>query len=310
MARRDTRLNIDITATDNASDDLRRVGDEADKLDTKFGNLDLGSIAGPAALAGAAGLAKSYGDAAIDAQVLADLTGSTVEEASRLQTVFKNTADGDANDLADIILQMNDVLSESPDIVTDLGIEFESSGNSVADFLNLVDLINESELTAQEKAKVLGELFGEEGVRQVQKMISTVGDLETAVEDVPDAAVITAADVARAQRFAEQWAKIQSYLQVIAGLTFDGFTGFFGMFDQGEENQSFENPFTNGPSALGTAAFFRERDAQRLAASQLPNVAGAISGALDQARVTIINPPGTPTTTVNSSRQYERRNLR
>ena len=55
------------------------------------------------------------------AQTLATLTGTSLENASRLQTVFGNIADVDANDLLDIILQMNDMLLDNPELAASSG---------------------------------------------------------------------------------------------------------------------------------------------------------------------------------------------
>ena len=139
----DTRAEIEIDADDKASadlDDVRRkasaldgidvdidvkatgLDDITDKLDAMPGLVGsaagalrgLGSAAGVGAAAAAGvALADSLADASLSAEVLAGLTGDTLEDASRLQAVWQTTG-ADVNDLADVLLQMNGVLDRHP----------------------------------------------------------------------------------------------------------------------------------------------------------------------------------------------------
>lgn len=175
-----------------------------DSLPGKLGDLagTLGGLAGPAAIGGIvtalAGAADHAADLAISAQTTATLTGDTVEDASRLQAVWA-TSGADVNDLNDIMLQLNGVLQTTPEIARQLGVNLGDGRTVGQRFVEVVDLLRGSTLGAAEKAQLMSQAFGEEGVRQVAALTSSIdGPLQAAVDEVADTRVITPADVAAA----------------------------------------------------------------------------------------------------------------
>ena len=88
-----------------------------------------GSLPGSAPAAAAEyDLAQGFADAAIEARVTADLTGATIEDASRLQAVWKQSG-ADVNDLNDVLLQMNGVLQTSPEKAKQLGVNLQDGAD-------------------------------------------------------------------------------------------------------------------------------------------------------------------------------------
>lgn len=232
---------VDVTAdADDAKDDIDRVGDELHKLDgeaakvkidssgvddlvDKLGGLPgpLGDITGAlgtggtvAAGVGAVGAgllaAGDYAaDLALSAKTTADLTGATVEDASRLQSVWKLSG-ADVNDLNDVLLQMNGVLLDSPEIAKQLGVNLKDGKDITERFVEVVQKIDKSTLGAAEKAKLMSAAFGEEGVRQVQTLLSLIdGDLQGALDDVSETSIIDDEEVAKARELKEQTAALK-----------------------------------------------------------------------------------------------------
>ena len=147
MADKDltVRLKADDQITPTARkaadsfEDLERKGDVSvdvkapglDDLTDKLGGLpgalgdvgrQLGALGGAGAAAGIGALATGMyaaataaKDLAIEAKTTADLTGSTVEDASKLQNLWGRTG-ADVNDLNDVLLQMNGALAQSPEL--------------------------------------------------------------------------------------------------------------------------------------------------------------------------------------------------
>ena len=71
-------------------------------------------------------------------------------------------------------------------------------------------------LDANDKAEIFGALLGEEGVRQGQKLVSVVGDVGQAMEDVPDAAVFDDQDAADALEYQKTVAELKMEFAGIA----------------------------------------------------------------------------------------------
>lgn len=249
----DEEIQVRITARDTASaelDEVRREladldGEEAtvrvnapgiDDLVGKLGNLPgalgqagsaLGSLAGAGGgiglAAGAAGLlagglfaaSQNASALAIQADEVASLTGSTVEQASGLASVWQQSG-ADVNDLKDVLLQMNGVLLDDEQAARDLGINLNDGKNITERFLEVVDKIQGSTLGAAEKARLMSRVFGEEGVRQVDRLVRQVGgDLSGAIDDLPDSLIQTEEDVEQAR---ELQAAVNSIKTEFAGL--------------------------------------------------------------------------------------------
>jgi methyl-accepting chemotaxis protein len=234
----DEEIRVVVSAKDQASDDLERVADKADQLDKKTPTVDVdargveglvdaaeqlpghlgeaagivkqmsGGVAGlaggiGAAAAGAFALADSFADTAIEAKTLSELTGSTVEDASALQQVWGRTG-ADTKDLADVMLQVNGVLEQSPDLARQLSIE---GGNVQDRFISAVEAVRGIQ-DPIERARIGSQLFGEEGVRQVGAVIATVDDLGRAVGDMDP--LVSDEDVESAKQFRTAMADLRT----------------------------------------------------------------------------------------------------
>ena len=121
------------TAADGVDDAVDGIGDTAGELGGSFGGLQdtLGSLAGPL---GAAGIAtglfaaiEQAADLAIEAGSLAEFLGLSVEDASRLNSVF-----GDVGVEADGVIGIMDNLvtrlAETPELAEKLGIALGPDG--------------------------------------------------------------------------------------------------------------------------------------------------------------------------------------
>lgn len=203
----DIRVDADTSGLDDA---IGKLGE----LPGAFGDVGAslqGMLSGPGGLAaGVAGLgaatfaiAENTANAAIEAQTYADLSGTTVENASRLLTVTKQVGI-EATDLSDITLQTVQGLRDNAEYAEKLGINL-ADGKAPADRLvEVLDKMNTSQLSANEKAEIFGALLGEEGVRQGQQLVTQIGNIERAMADVPDANLFDDDDVREALEFKEQ----------------------------------------------------------------------------------------------------------
>jgi hypothetical protein len=247
MADKNTKLNVDLTATDHASGKLDKVEAKADALESdpvnvevdadtagfsagidglagKLGDLDgpigdiggnLGKLASPGgAVAALVGGFLAAGDAAADTAIEADnlskLTGDSVEEASKLNTVWKQGG-FEVTDLQDVLLQMQGVLSDDADLAASLGVNLNDGKGIGERFVEVVGKVGDQFDDAGERAVVMSKLFGEEGVRQVNSVVASVGDLGAAIDDQP--ALVSPEDVERAREYKRTVAQLQAQFQ-------------------------------------------------------------------------------------------------
>ena len=220
-----TTLDVDSSGLDDLSGKLGDlpglVGDIAGKM------AGPGGIAAAAGLAGAAvfDLAQGFADAAVEARVTADLTGASIEDASRLQAVWKQSG-ADINDLNDVLLQMNGVLQTSPDLARQIGVNLKDGADVGSRFVEVVGKIQSSTLGASDKAQLMSQMFGEEGVRQVAKLTASIdGPLSQAIEDVSESQIISEEEEARAKRLTEQTRKLNTEWQNLKMTLGEAFVG-------------------------------------------------------------------------------------
>ena len=78
----------------------------------------------------------------------------------------------------------------------------------------MIGKIQNSTLGASEKAQLMSQMFGEEGVRQVAKLTASIdGPLSDAIEDVSDAQIIDEDEEQRAKDLATQTRKLNTEWQ-------------------------------------------------------------------------------------------------
>lgn len=219
MADRE-KLEVQVTTqgADKAASELDKVNRKADELDNKKVGLNLGDIAGPAGVAGVAlalgGVVDHMADAAVQADNLANLTGDSVEQASRLNAVWKQSG-ADAKDLQDVLLQMNGVLSTNADIAKQLGVNLED-GATIGQRFEQVAAALDRIPDAAHRSQIASQVFGEEGVRQYNALRGSVDDLSQALEDVPEGSVFTEEDVAHAREMKAELVELKANAQALA----------------------------------------------------------------------------------------------
>jgi hypothetical protein len=219
-------IQIKVTAIGNARAELADIRSEMKKLDgqdvdievkatglddvvDKLGDLPgalgaatsairgLGTVGGIGALAaGGVALASSLADASLEAEVLARLTGDTIQNASRLQAVWQTTG-AEANDLADVLLQMNGVFADTPELAKQVGVNLQDGATIGERFVEVVGLVQAGLIDSATQSKI----FGEEGVRQVARLTSTYDDLGKAIDEVSDSRTFTPEEREDLERF-------------------------------------------------------------------------------------------------------------
>lgn len=216
-------VNVDARGLDGVLDKLGSLPGALGQVGGSIGNL-LKSGGGLTAAAGAAGgiataflsAANYAADLAIEADEIARLTGGTVEQASGLAGLWKQTG-ADVNDLADVLLQMNGVLLDDADVAKQLGINLNDGRNITERFVQVVEAIGRSTLGSADKAKLMSAAFGEEGVRQVNRLTSSIGfDLAGAIDDLPDELIQSDEDVKKARDLRNEVTKITTEFQALA----------------------------------------------------------------------------------------------
>lgn len=178
-------------------------------LNSRYGAAGIGAALAAGLASGVEQAHKLTGEVA----TTADLTNSTLDTASRLVSVW-NGAGLEVSDLLDIVLNVNSVLATTPELAAQLKIK---PGNDLlVTFLDTVEAINTQLGEGSDKAQVMSQLFGEEGVRQVGALTTAVGDLKTAVDDVPEANTIDEQDVERWRKANENIKELKQHWQELA----------------------------------------------------------------------------------------------
>ena len=157
------------------------------------GPLGVGAVIG--------GLNKALSDAAdisAEASILAGFLNISVEEASGLQAVFSDFG-LDREGFLGAMEQFVTKLAETPELADELGVALGPDGvldpvEAIKAAIDKWDL-----LTPTEKV----ELFGEEGVRSVERIIASGKDLETLIEDLPEARIITPEEQQRIENYTD-----------------------------------------------------------------------------------------------------------
>jgi hypothetical protein len=192
------------------------------------GELGAGDLAGIGAVArgGAAGLGgaavgKFFADSTLNAkelalqvQTVADITGDSLDTASRLVAVWQ-AAGYDTAELIDLIGQMNQTLADSPELADRLKVNLNDGAGLGARFIEVVGALNTEISDVGERGRVASQVFGEEGLRQTSEIRTRVGDLSRAVSDVPQAQIIDEADVQRARELDQRLRGINRWIENI-----------------------------------------------------------------------------------------------
>ena len=175
-------------------------------LDAVKANAATFAFAAGASIATFAGKAiGDFQDVAIAAGELADKTGLTVEEASRLAEVAGDIGI-ETGVLETGIGKMNKVLGNSPELFEELGVQVAYAKDGTVDanetFLNVIDRLNGIKDPA-ERARVASELLGK-GWQSMSELIAGGSDkLRKSLDSVSDAKVIDQKELDKARKFRE-----------------------------------------------------------------------------------------------------------
>lgn len=173
-------------------------------LDTVKANAATFALAAGASIATFAVKAiGDFNDVALAAGELADATGLTVEEASRLAEVAGDIGIETAT-LETSIGKMNKVLGNSPELFEELGVQVAYADDGAIDanetFLNTIDRLNKIKDPA-ERARVASELLGR-GWQSMSELIAGGSDkLRASLAEVSDAKVINTEELEKARKF-------------------------------------------------------------------------------------------------------------
>jgi len=330
-------IEIRLDVRDMASRKLQAVRDELDQLDRRTADVDvdatggvgapggIGGIggvgrifAGGAVAAGAKSVAESFADSAIDAQTLATATGSTLDEASRLLFVAQSVGLEYA-DVFDILSQMNQVFSDTPELAKRLKVDRSESG--IDQFLDAVAGLQTEVDNVGERGVLAGQLFGEEGVRQIGRLQTEIGDLTVAVENVPTPVIITDEDVEDVRNFKREWRELEAQIlstgrtavRVAGNVLLPALTAKAGTKPDGSGGLSLLSGWADIPGGawdlLNNPPDWwpgnQWKPAETLSRDQ---VMGLQPGGFAPSNITVINPPGTPAMTRQQYDQWIARN--
>jgi hypothetical protein len=338
---------VRISALDTATKDLEQVEDKLRRLDGKVadvgvhgekaGGLGVGGKVGGVAAIGASlvGAITTANQLAGDVQQVADATGAPLDQAARLVTVWEQNG-LEVADLLDILFQVNSALADNPELAEQLGVKIGENQSLIDTFLQSVKGVATEYENVSDRQIAASQLFGEEGVRQIGAVTTAVGDLDTAMRELPEAALIDPADVERWRQTNEQVVEFKQHLlevelflsEHILPAVNDIAEGIGKWFDwvgtAGERTAAAFDAVAD--FALGgTSSNLAERGV--IARNTAGYTGGAVAmyddagnyirapvGTTSHAppggypRVTIINPPGTPPATADQLRQYDERN--
>lgn len=154
--------------------------------------------------------AMQFQELALASGKLADATGLTVEQASRLKEVAGDIGI-ESGTIESSIGKMNKVLGTSPDLFKELGVEIGYTAGGARDanqtFLNVVDRLNSIEDPA-ERARVASQLLGK-GWQGMSELIAQGSDkLSKSLDSVSEQKVISEAELRKARNYRESMDKL------------------------------------------------------------------------------------------------------
>jgi hypothetical protein len=195
---------------------IGQVGDLDGKLSGVLGTA--GKLAGPAALGALGAGLLAAGDyaatLAVEAGEVARLTGDSVTAAGQLNAVWRG-AGFDVKDLQDVILQLNGVLASSPELAAQIGVNLDDGKTAGERFVEVTRKLETNIKNATQRGVLGSQLFGEEGVRQVNAVLLRVGELDKAMAEVDSA--ISQEDVDQALAYQKTLADVKAEVTAVAG---------------------------------------------------------------------------------------------
>lgn len=203
------KRTVDATVDAHAGSGFSGIMSRVEGMPTTMGGVSsaVGGMvgrAGPVAILATtlAGAAVSAANTATEIGNLATFAGTSTEEASRLYAVMQDN-NVESTDLLDIIGQMSGVLATNPELVTDMGISMDTVRQGPVAVLQAVMSKFWADGTLSDQERIVAmQLFGEEGVRQINNIATAVnGDLKGAMDDVSESRIFNDDDVKSARDF-------------------------------------------------------------------------------------------------------------
>lgn len=208
-------VEVDAFDVDALNDKLAALGGRAGDIGRQITGALTNPYAAAGALAGALVIAGDRAaDTAIQAGTIAQMTGDSVENASRLAEVWSRV--GDTNDLLDVLAQSTQALGDNVELAERLGVNLSDGATLGERFVDLVSRVQTELDGAAERSQVMSQLFGEEGARQVTQLITLYGDLGDAIDRVPDTTIVSDADVENAREFKQEFGELTANLEGFA----------------------------------------------------------------------------------------------
>jgi hypothetical protein len=226
MAKLDTFVKIDVNGQ-AAVAELGQIEKAAKDVDSQVesiggdgmaelsGSTDalmgkVGALAGPAGV-GAVGAAlfaaaDQAANVAIEAGTMSEALGISVEEASKINAAFSDVG-LEMGDTVDIALQIGSAVEDDAALAETLGLKVGEAVTPVAALKAGIDRWDF--LTPTQRAKA----FGEEGVRQISRLIAEGKTLDEILASVEGTRVMTEDDVNQAIAFKETVADVMGLWQ-------------------------------------------------------------------------------------------------
>lgn len=162
--------------------------------------------------------AMQFQELAIASGKLADATGLTVEQASRLKEVAGDIGI-DSGTIESAIGKMNRTLGTSPSLFKDLGVEIGYTDSGARDanktFLNVIDRLNEIKDPA-ERARVASQLLGKGWQGMSELIAQGSGKLSESLQSVSDQKVISESELKQARNYRESMDKLSDASEELA----------------------------------------------------------------------------------------------
>jgi len=213
-------LNREAEELDESLDDVNESGKLGGLSEGLEGVTDkLGLLAGPAGV-GALGAAfvaigNKAADVAIEAGTIATALDVSVTEASRLNAAFGDVGI-ESNDLVDIALQISGAIASDAETAKALGVAVGEAVEPIAAIKLGIDRWDF--LTPTQRASA----FGEEGVRQISRMVAEGKSLDEILEGVSDTRLVSDDDLAAALSYKNAMADVEGAVEGVVLALSDG----------------------------------------------------------------------------------------
>lgn len=236
------RRSVDAEVDADVKPGLQGLFDGVGALPGNIGALGplLSRLATPggaaAVLAGLfSGAALSTSQMSLDVNSLANFTGEDFSYTDKFLQVAESWGNLDLNDLFEIIAELQQKITETPDLAEKFGVDPEFVlDHPLQGIVALIDGIRDSSLSASEKAQAMFDLFGEEGAKQLIPLLTNVEDLSALIEDMPE--LVTEESIQSAKDMQMSMSDLKANLREFVNIVGPGFLDFLAGAAEGLVN--------------------------------------------------------------------------